>query len=311
MSPTRASRITVANAPVSYGAFELTVGIDAATPDGVHVLDEVAGAGYGGIDLGPVGYLGTGAELADRLAARGLGLAGAYLELPYSDPEALGTVLPELDAMLDTFDAVAGRLPGPPPHPTIADAGSPERRARPGRAHDDHSLGLDAAGWERFGAGLRQVLQRCRDRGYEPTFHNETGTFVEAPWEVERVLEVSDAFLCLDTGHFLVGGGDAAAAVRAWGSRINQMHVKDASSAVVAAIADDGDPVEALWSREAFPRLGEGDVDVDAVLQALRDLGWSGWLVVEQDTLPRTPQRFARAAADQRANREFLRARGL
>lgn len=305
------SSITVANAPVSYGAFELTVGIDAATPDGLHVLDEVAGAGYDGIDLGPVGYLGSGQELADRLSARGLGLAGAYLELPFSDAAALEKVLPDLDAMLDTFDAVAGRLPGPPVHPTIADAGSPQRRARPGRAHADRALGLDADGWKRFAAGLDQVLRRCRDRGYEPTFHNETGTYVEAPWEVERVLEVSDASLCLDTGHFLVGGGDPAAAVRAWGQRINQMHVKDASSAVVAAIVADGDPVEAVWSREAFPRLGEGDVDVDGVLQALRDLGWSGWLVVEQDTLPRTPERFARAAADQRANRAFLHARGL
>ena len=56
------SGIVVANAPVSYGAFELTVGIDPNVPDGVHVLDEVAGAGYGGIDLGPVGYLGSAAK---------------------------------------------------------------------------------------------------------------------------------------------------------------------------------------------------------------------------------------------------------
>src|SRR5438128_2231224 len=103
--------ITVANAPVSYGAFELTVGIDPSTPDGLHVLDEVASAGYAGIDLGPVGYLGSGDELADRLASRGLGLAGAYLELPYTDAEALEKVLPELDAMLDTFNAVARRRP--------------------------------------------------------------------------------------------------------------------------------------------------------------------------------------------------------
>ena len=43
--------IHVANAPVSYGAFELTVGIDPHTPDGEHVLDEVAGAGYAGIEV--------------------------------------------------------------------------------------------------------------------------------------------------------------------------------------------------------------------------------------------------------------------
>jgi inosose dehydratase len=303
--------ITVANAPVSYGAFELTVGIDDATPGGVQVLDEVQAAGYAGIDLGPVGYLGSGGELADRLAARGLGLAGAYLELPYADDAALARVLPELDAMLDTFDAVAGRLPGPPPHPTIADAGSPARRARPGRAHADRAVGLDADGWRRFGAGLGRVLVRCRDRGYEPTFHHETGTFVEAPWEIERVLEVSDVRLCLDTGHFLIGGGDPVAALQQWAGRINQIHLKDARRATMAALVEAGDPVEAVWSKEVFPRLGEGDLDVDGVLGRLRSDGYTGWLVVEQDTLPHTPERFAQAATDQVANREFLRARGL
>jgi inosose dehydratase len=303
--------ITVANAPVSYGAFELTVGIDQATPGGVQVLDEVHAAGYAGIDLGPVGYLGSGAELADRLAVRGLGLAGAYLELPYPDEAALERLLPDLDAMLDIFDAVAGRLPGPPPHPTIADAGSPARRARPGRAHADPTLGLDADAWRRFGSGLRRVLARCRYRGYEPTFHHETGTYVEAPWEIERVLEVSDANLCLDTGHFLIGGGDPVAFLQQWAGRVNQVHLKDARTGTMATLVEAGEPVEAVWSREVFPRLGEGDLDVDGVLERLRSDGYTGWLVVEQDTLPRTPERFAQAAADQVANREFLRARGL
>ncbi len=71
--------IAVANAPVSYGAFELTVGQDPNVPDGVTVLDQVAAAGYDGIDLGPVGYLGQGGQLGELLAARGLGLAGAYV----------------------------------------------------------------------------------------------------------------------------------------------------------------------------------------------------------------------------------------
>jgi inosose dehydratase len=69
--------------------------------------------------------------------------------------------------------------------------------------------------------------------------------------------------------------------------------------------------VTAIWSREVFPALGEGDLDVDGVLGALRVIGYSGWLVVEQDTLPKTRERFERAAADQRANRAFLARRGL
>ncbi len=303
--------IVVANAPVSYGAFELTVGIDPDVPDGMHVLDEVAAAGYGGIDLGPVGYLGDGAELGKRLAARHLGLAGAYLELPYADHEALQRALPMLDEMLDTFDAAAYQRVGPPPRPTLADSGSEDRRAHPGRAATNPAKGLDAAAWRRFGTGLGEVVARCRDRGYEPTFHHETGTYVESPGEIEKVLEVSDIGLCLDTGHLLLGGGDPVAAVTAWSSRINQVHLKDAKRSVMAGIIADGAPVTDIWSREAFPALGQGDLDADGVLAALGRIGYGGWLVVEQDTLPRTKERFDRAAADQRANREFLARRGL
>jgi hypothetical protein len=40
--------IVLASAPVSYGAFEITVGIDPNVPDGLSVLDQVAEAGYRG-----------------------------------------------------------------------------------------------------------------------------------------------------------------------------------------------------------------------------------------------------------------------
>jgi inosose dehydratase len=303
--------IAVANAPVSYGAFELTVGLDPDVPSGTQVLDQVAAAGYAGIDLGPVGYLGDGERLGELLAERGLGLAGAYVELPYSDPGALEDAVGELDAILDVFDAVRSHLAGPPPRPTLADKGSKQRAMLPARSVRDHSLGYDADGWRRFAAGLATVLARCRDRGYEPTFHPETGTHVEAPWEIERVLEVSDVGLCLETGHMMLGGGDPVAMLRDLGDRINHVHLKDARRSVMAGIVADGAPVTEIWTREAFCELGHGDLDADAVLSGLREISFGGWIVVEQDILPRSAERFARAAAEQRHNRAFLAERGL
>jgi len=303
--------MAIANAPVSYGAFEMTVGLDPNVPTALDVLDEVAAAGYAGIDLGPVGFLGRGAELRERLDSRNLGLVGAYIELPYADPEALHRALPALDELLDTFDEAGPNRDAPPPRPTLADAGSDARRQRPGRASGDRGVGLDAAGWSRFGAGLAEVVGRCRDRGYEPTFHHETGTYVEAPWEIERVLEVSDIGLCLDTGHFLLAGGDPVAAIGTWASRINHAHLKDAQQSVMAGIVADGAPATAIWDREAFPALGQGDLDVEGVINALDRIGYRGWLLIEQDTLPRTKERFDRAATDQRANRQYLARYGL
>ena len=226
-------------------------------------------------------------------AARGLGLAGAYVELPYADHDALERTMPELDAILDVFDAVRSYLPGPPPRPTLAEAGSQARRNRPGRSVRDPSLGFDADAWRRFAAGLARVIDRCRDRGYEPTFHPETGTHVEAPWEIERVLEVSDVGLCLETGHMMLGGGDPVMMLRDLGDRVNHVHLKDARLPVMAEIIADEAPVTEIWTREAFCALGGGDLDADAVLDGLRRISFGGWLVVEQDILPRSAERFA------------------
>jgi inosose dehydratase len=280
-------------------------------PGGESVLSQVEVAGYAGIDLGPVGYLGEGEQLGEALAGRHLGLAGAYVELPYADHDLLEQSLPQLDAVLDTFDAVRSYLPGPPPRPTLADSGSPVRGLLPGRSVRDPGLGYDDDGWRRFAAGLARAVARCRDRGYEPTFHPETGTHVEAPWEIERVLEVSDIGLCLETGHMLLGGGDPVAMLRDLGDRVNHVHLKDARLSVMNEIMADHAPVTEIWTREAFCALGAGDLDTDAVLDELRRMSFSGWLVVEQDILPRSAERFAQAAAEQRHNRAFLAARGL
>jgi inosose dehydratase len=304
-------KITVANAPISYGAFELTVGIDPNVPDAEFVLDEVSGAGYAGIDLGPVGYLGDGPVLAERLAQRNLGLAGAYLEFPFSNPDELKKLYPDLDAMLDTFDAVVDNVPGPRPRPTIADASSDTRRLLPGRSHADPLLGLDSEAWGVFEIGLNDVLKRCRDRGYEPTFHPETGTYVEATWEINKVLEISDVGLCLETGHIFVCGGDPLEVLRSSPERINHVHLKDAVRSRMDKVIADNEPTPAIWTREVFCALGEGDVDIDGVLNELVRIDFEGWMVIEQDIFPQTAERFAKAIADQQANRQYLSSRGL
>ena len=269
----------------------------------------VAAAGYSGIDLGPAGYLGGNEELAGRLRDRGLVLAGGYMPLHFSSLEDLAAEMAQVETLLDIFDLLPETLPRP--KPTIADAGSAERWQRPGAAARDRSLGWDDAGWRRFGEGIARVAERCRTRGYEPTLHHHTGTFLEAVWEIDRALEVSDVGLCLDTGHLLVGGGDPVKAIEAWGERINHVHLKDARREVLERIAAEGASVEAIWRRRAFCRLGEGDIDVERVLDQLKAIGYSGWLVVEQDTMPDPAWPLERAAADQVANRIYLRQRGI
>jgi inosose dehydratase len=304
----RLADVVLANAPVSYGAFEITVGVDPNVPDPVTLLDWVAGAGYAGIDLGPVGYLGTTETLAARLAERGLALAGGYLELPFSKPAEMPAALTELDQLLDIFDSTESG--SRPPRPTLADAGSPVRSRLPGRSAIDPSVGLDQTGWRYFGEGVARAVDACRARGYEPTFHHHTATYIEAHWEIERLLELTEVGLCLDTGHLLLGRGEPITAIRDWAPRINQVHLKDARLARLEEIVAQAAPVEEIWRRQAFCALGDGDIDIAGVLDALGAIEYSGWLVVEQDVLP-DPENPGQPARDQRRNREYLRTHGL
>ena len=91
------ARPQVANAPLSYGAFEITVGTDFLVPDPQDVLEAIGDAGYAGTDLGPPGYLGEGDALRQRLAANRLDLVGGFVPVrprhSISTPTAVSSIL--------------------------------------------------------------------------------------------------------------------------------------------------------------------------------------------------------------------------
>ncbi|MDQ3982495.1 MAG: TIM barrel protein [Actinomycetota bacterium] len=294
--------IRVANAPCSFGAFEVTVGIIPNVPGPEEVLEAIAAADYEGIELGPPGYLGRGSTLRDRLARLGLSLAGGYIPIRFSEPARWEEDFAAMAETLDLFEAADAD----DARPVLADAGSPERLANPGRGGTRPDLGLDAGGWDVLSEGVRRAVELARSRGFAPTFHHHTGSYVEAPSEIERLLELSDVGLLLDTGHLLIGGGDPVRALGDWGDRIDHVHVKDVRRSVLeSVIADRADMIE-TWRRGVFCELGSGDVDLEAFFAELASGGYSGWLVVEQDRIPRSEEAVSEASEAQARNRRWL-----
>ncbi len=290
--------IRVANAPLSYGAFEMTVGVFPNVPGPDALLAEMATAGYAGTELGPPGYLGQGEELRARLERYGLELTGGWCPIRFSEPDAWDEDFAELELTLALFEAAGAEGA----RPVFGDGGSDARRANPGRGEPS----LDAKGWRRFAEGVRRAAGLARSRGFEPTLHPHTSTYVESPAEIERALELTDVGVLVDTGHLLIGGVDPVDAIRAWGSRVDYVHVKDVRIDVLrAVVADRADALEA-WRRGIFCELGTGDVDLPGFFEALA--GYDGWIVVEQDRIPREDEPLAEAAEAQVRNRAWLRA---
>jgi inosose dehydratase len=295
--------VRVANAPLSYGAFEMTVGTDFAVPDPVDVLEAVAAAGYAGIDLGPPGYLGEGDKLRERLAAAELDLVGGFVPMRFSEQDGYAEDTAGLRHTLDLFDAV-GETGA---RPVLCDGGGPERVANPGRGGEDTSLGLDDARWRVLADNVERATDEARRRGYEPVFHHHTSTYVEGLPEIERLLADTDVELLLDSGHLLVAGGDPVTALRDWEARIAAIHIKDVRLDVLAGVKAERADTLTAWRRGLFCALGAGDVDLTGFCAELTKRGYDGWVVVEQDRVLDDAGAFADAAAEQVSNREWLR----
>jgi len=290
-------RIRVANAPVSWGIME----VEGWSPPFPHstFLDELQGAGYTGTELGPYGYLPTDpAALRKELEGRGLTLTSAFVPLDLKDAALDLAPAREVAALLEALGAR---------YLVLADAMWPEREAVAGRAEQD-GVRLTEREWQTAADNVRAACELAAGHGLRPVFHHHAGTYIETPDECERLLERTGVGLCLDTGHYVYGGGDPVKAVEALGQRVEYLHFKDINPARLAQVRERRMGFLDGVRHGVFCPLGDGAVRFPALLDALRRIDFDGWAVVEQDidaTDPAAPP----PAQSARASREYLRSR--
>ncbi len=124
--------------------------------------------------------------------------------------------------------------------------------------------------------------------GVRVAFHPHVASFVEAPSEVDALaaaLSGAGAGLCLDVGHYTVGGGDPVEAIRRHGPLIRHVHAKDVDQSVLERLR--AGEVTGMWGAiraRIFTELGNGALDLGGVVRALDGIGYDGWIMVEQDS---------------------------
>jgi sugar phosphate isomerase/epimerase len=120
---------------------------------------------------------------------------------------------------------------------------------------------------------------------------------VETEAETCRLLDATDAALvgwCLDCGHLTYGGGDTLRMLQKYGDRVGYVHIKDVDGELLRRSREEGWSFHEALKCFIFPQLGEGMVNIPAVVRALKDHRYDGWLVVEQDTTPVNPTTIAK-----------------
>jgi inosose dehydratase len=298
--------IHIGNAPVSWGIFEFT-GL-APKYTFTQVLDEMKEAGYTGTELGPWGYLPTDpARLREELDRRGIKMLSAFVPTRFADPGALRAGEEVALRTGELLHALGAKIV------VLADDNVTvqNRIDRAGRIRPQD--GLSTEGWKVFASGVNQVAQKINDQyGMAVAFHHHCGGFVETPQEIDRLMELTKpeiVGLCLDTGHYVFGGGSASSvdAVKKYGKRINHLHFKDCDPAVLTRVHKEELPYLEAVGAGMFCELGKGSVDFKTIADEMNKLGFEGFAVVEQDMLPGLGTPFESA----KRNRAYLRSIGL
>jgi inosose dehydratase len=132
---------------------------------------------------------------------------------------------------------------------------------------------------KKYGQLMNEIGRRTRDLGVTANYHNHMHQLGETPEEVAIILENCDPQnikLELDIAHYHQGGGDPAAAIKQYQSRLNALHLKDVRPKT-------GDPNPKAYT---FVELGQGKVNLPGVFKALADIKFKGWGIVELDSVP-------------------------
>ncbi len=148
-----------------------------------------------------------------------------------------------------------------------------------------------------YGERLTGLADYCASQGVQLTFHHHMGTGVETERELDLTMANTgeSVGLLIDTGHLLFAGGDILAVIERHGHRVNHVHAKDIRSEVLDAVDREKDSFLDCVLRGVFTVPGDGMIDYHAVLQALADKEFQGWVIVEaeQDPAEADPYEYA------------------
>jgi len=282
----------LAAAPISWGVCEVPGWGLQLTAE--RVLADASRLGFTEIELGPPGFLPVG---RDAIARHRLRVIAAFVTAVLHQPERRDAELASVEEQARHLASLGGEVL------VLA--------AATGRDGYDVPASLGDDEWRSFFEMLPRVREIASRHGLRTTLHPHVGTAVETPDAIDRVLQDSDVPICLDTGHVFVGGGDPVRLARENASRVAHVHLKDVDGGLAKDVRERRLPYASAVARGLFRPLGDGDARIAEVISALRDAGYDGWYVLEQDcALTAAPTEANDPVRDIARSRDFARAHG-
>ncbi|TCV69346.1 TIM barrel protein [Neorhizobium sp. S3-V5DH] len=305
--------IAITTAPCCWGVDDVR---NPHLPAWEKVLDEATAAGFGGLELGPYGYLPLDlAIVSDALNKRSLKVVAGTIFDDLVSPGNRENLLRQTEEIC----ALITMLPQPETYPgqrfkapylTVMDWGHDERDYAAG--HSDRAPRLDPVAWYGMIGNIRAIATLARDRfGVRVTIHPHAGGYIEFADELEKI--VTDiapqlAGLCLDTGHMAYSGMDPVETLRRYWDRVDYIHFKDIDAKVFQEVMGERIRFFDACGKGVMCPIGRGSIDYAAVRRLLTELGYGGYITVEQE---RDPRNAGSILDDLAASRAFLHRMGF
>lgn len=284
--------IRFASAPCSWGVEDPQ---NPYIPTWERVLDEAAQAGYEGMELGPYGYFPMDPDvLGPALQKRGLTIIGGTLFDDFTQAANLPVLVQKAEDICKQLAGLPKIKPEPgrnfaPPHLVIIDIIKPARS--PYAGNPAKAPRLSEADWQTMIHNIVTVAKLAWEKyQVRPVVHPHAGGYIEFADEIEKFLRdvpYETAGLTLDTGHLFYSQMDPVTWLRDKYDRIDFIHFKDIDQAVYQrVIAEETDFFDACAQKVMCP-IGKGVVDYGSVGRFLKEVGYQGWITLEQERDPR------------------------
>lgn len=275
------------------------------------VLEEASAAGYQGIELGPYGYLPLDLDMINRAFDKyQLNIVAGTIFDNLLDPENVDNLIKQthdicsIITQLPRQDEDKGKT-YQGPYLVIIDWGHPERDQVAGQPDKAPRLSEDQ--WQLMMSHIKQIAELAWEKyGVRAVLHPHAGGYIEYADEIQKLVEdlsYDTIGLCLDTGHLYYSKMDPEAWLIRLATRIDYVHFKDIDQEKYDAAMDASLPFFDAVSSGVMCPIGTGVLDYAGIRQTLLDIGYQGFITVEQERDPRNAETSLR---DVKASRDFL-----
>lgn len=253
------------------------------------ILDQTKEAGFEGGSTGH-NYPSHLPSLRHAMGSRGLKIASTWAGTAFTTGVDAESAFAAFQAQVTFLEKVGAR------DVVVAELANAVNQVRTKSVLKERPE-LNEAQWFLLTELLDRAGEYAKERKMQLSYHPHVGTCVMNVQETSWLLDHTNADnvgLCLDTAHLRYGGASPKEIVdlaTKYSTRITHVHLKNIRPAVLDAAKKKNysfyQAIESgIFTVPDDPKGEDPDLLLDPIMEILKEVGYSGWIVIEAEQVP-------------------------